>query len=156
MKDLFNADGHLTDYAIERLLAADLPELPALEVAEHLAFCDACLNRYTEALEKVPLLAPPEPLAEKVLKKVRRRSEQAFFNKYASMAMAACFALIFWLGGVFTISIPAEAPEWLANVVKHTNTIGSVTVDFSNSIGQSITEIFDHFDLKGAFEHEKE
>ena len=47
----FRADGHLTDEALLALIRQeDQSELERLEIAEHLAFCDACLQRYTDLL----------------------------------------------------------------------------------------------------------
>ena len=52
MMELFQEDGHLTQYALDALVQ-DLPldELSRLEIAEHLSFCDACVDRYSQALE---------------------------------------------------------------------------------------------------------
>ena len=56
---LFQNNGHLTDEAIRALTRGeDLEELTRLEMAEHLSFCDECLERYTAALENAPLLSP--------------------------------------------------------------------------------------------------
>lgn len=42
----FRADGHLTDEALLALIRQEeQSELERLEIAEHLAFCDACLQR---------------------------------------------------------------------------------------------------------------
>ena len=47
----FRPDGHLTDEALAALIrGAALVELDRLELAEHLAYCDQCLQRYTELL----------------------------------------------------------------------------------------------------------
>ena len=44
----FRPDGHLTDAALTALVRGDcLEELDRLELAEHLAYCDQCLQRYT-------------------------------------------------------------------------------------------------------------
>lgn len=55
---LFRDDGHLTDEALTALAGESLDDLSCLEIAEHLAFCDLCLQRYTLALEPQPLLTP--------------------------------------------------------------------------------------------------
>ena len=44
---LFRDDGHLTDEALTALAGESLDDLSRLEIAEHLAFCDLCLQRYT-------------------------------------------------------------------------------------------------------------
>ena len=47
----FRPDGHLTDEALAALVRGDaLTEMDRLELAEHLAYCDQCLQRYTELL----------------------------------------------------------------------------------------------------------
>lgn len=58
----FRPDGHLTDAALTALVRGDcLEELDRLELAEHLAYCDQCLQRYTELLSEGPMLTPPAP-----------------------------------------------------------------------------------------------
>ena len=60
--EIFDRHGHLTDQALEALTGgAPLDELHRLEIAEHLAFCDRCLQRYTERLTDETLLAPTRP-----------------------------------------------------------------------------------------------
>ena len=48
--DVFREDGHLTDEALTALTQASPEGLARLEIAEHLAFCDLCLERYTAML----------------------------------------------------------------------------------------------------------
>ena len=50
--DVFRNDGHLSDGVLESLIhnGEALDELTRLEAAEHLAFCDQCLQRYTDLL----------------------------------------------------------------------------------------------------------
>ena len=50
---VFREDGHLSGEALEALAKNEdrFDELERLEIAEHLAFCDYCLQRYTLALE---------------------------------------------------------------------------------------------------------
>ena len=46
--ELFDPSGHLTDRALLALVRnEELDELARLELAEHLAYCDRCLQRYT-------------------------------------------------------------------------------------------------------------
>ncbi|MBP3485722.1 MAG: hypothetical protein J6J81_02685, partial [Oscillospiraceae bacterium] len=59
--DIFQHDGHLTDEALTALAAGEsLDETARLEIAEHLAFCDLCLQRYTDALAGTELLTPEQ------------------------------------------------------------------------------------------------
>ena len=43
LEKLFDAEGHLTDEGLYALKDGTLDDLGALEVAEHLSFCDYCL-----------------------------------------------------------------------------------------------------------------
>ena len=57
--EIFDKDGHLTVQALKALVRNDpLEELTRLEMAEHLSFCDRCLQRYTELLTDDVLLTP--------------------------------------------------------------------------------------------------
>jgi len=50
---VFREDGHLSGEALEAMAGNEdrFDDLERLEIAEHLAFCDCCLQRYTLALE---------------------------------------------------------------------------------------------------------
>ena len=44
--ELFDKNGCLTDEGLQALQAGGLDELGRLETAEHLAYCDKCMDRY--------------------------------------------------------------------------------------------------------------
>ena len=59
--ELFQKNGCLTEEGLDALIAGQLDELGRLEAAEHLAYCNCCLDRYTARLETQPLeTAPPK------------------------------------------------------------------------------------------------
>ena len=71
----FRADGHLTDEALLALIRQEeQSELERLEIAEHLAFCDACLQRYTELLAESPLLTPVSSCRQSLWQHLRARA----------------------------------------------------------------------------------
>jgi hypothetical protein len=102
--DVFRDDGHLSRQGMQALLDEQLNETGRLEAAEHLSFCDGCLLRYTKALEGRALMAPPEPTAPKVLKRIRRRQARAVWARYGTVAAAACLAVTIW--GVSSFALP--------------------------------------------------
>ena len=44
---LFDRNGHLTGSGLDAMEKGTLDELGSLEAAEHISFCNECLNRYT-------------------------------------------------------------------------------------------------------------
>ena len=71
----FRPDGHLTDAALTALVRGDcLEELDRLELAEHLAYCDQCLQRYTELLSEGPMLTPARSCRESLRRRIRQRA----------------------------------------------------------------------------------
>lgn len=105
----FRADGHLTADALRALVGGgDLDELARLELAEHLAFCDECLQRYTEALAPDTLLAPAHSCRESLRRRIRARAARLFANRYATAAAAVALALTMVWGGVQIPAVPAE------------------------------------------------
>ena len=80
----FRPDGHLTDEALTALVRGDaLTELDRLELAEHLAYCDQCLQRYTELLSAGPLLVPEHSCREPLRRRIWRRAVQLGIQRYA-------------------------------------------------------------------------
>ena len=105
-QNLFDERGHLTGAGLNAMENGSLDELGSLEAAEHLSFCDACLNRYTNWLEAMPqaLLSPARDIAPQVQNLLRMRSIRVFTNKYVSIAAAVILAFALWNFGVFNIS----------------------------------------------------
>ena len=108
-QNLFDDRGHLTGAGLNAMENGSLDELGSLEAAEHLSFCDACLNRYTNWLEAVPqaLLSPARDIAPQVQNLLRMRSIRVFTNKYVSIAAAVILAFALWNFGAFNISTGA-------------------------------------------------
>ena len=85
----FRHDGHLTDTALTALIRGEpLEELERLEIAEHLAYCDLCLQRYTELLSGDTLLTPQESCRDSLLLRIRRRTLLLITSRYATAAAA--------------------------------------------------------------------
>ena len=110
--ELFRHDGHLTDGALTALVAGEsLDETARLEIAEHLAYCDLCLQRYTDALAGAPLLTPERSCRESLWRRIRARTIQIFTSRYAAAAAGVVLALtLVWGSGYGSIRLP-ELPE---------------------------------------------
>lgn len=108
--DIFRHDGHLTDQALAALAAGEpLDETVRLEIAEHLAFCDLCLQRYTDALADTELLTPEQSCRESLWRRIRARAAQLFLNRYSAAAAAVALALIV-LWGSAGVTLPEGLP----------------------------------------------
>lgn len=93
---IFQSDGHLRQEALYALAQNQpLEELERLEIAEHLAFCDHCLQRYTHALGDNALLTPAHSCRETVLQRIRSRTLHILSSRYATAAAAVALALTF-------------------------------------------------------------
>ena len=87
--EFFDQHGHLTDEALRALTEnAPMDELSRLEVAEHLAFCDQCLQRYTLYLAGQPTLVPAHSCQESLWRRIRQRSIRLITSRYATAAAA--------------------------------------------------------------------
>lgn len=143
--ELFTADGHLTDEGIKAVANGTLDELQRLEAAEHLSFCDRCLERYTAMLTDDSLLQPARPLVPPVLSRIRKRAVQLFFNKYTTVAAAAVLALTLWGTGVFQALVPAprtKTPEPPRTTQTITAQVNSFLNDSGAAIAGAVNDIF--------------
>ena len=78
--ELFDSRGCLTDEGLLALTQNRLDELQRLEAAEHLAYCDRCVDRYTALLSAQPLQQPqPQEQAECIKIKKTRSMNASFF-----------------------------------------------------------------------------
>ena len=108
--ELFDPSGHLTDHALLALVQnEEFDELARLELAEHLSYCDRCLQRYTALLADAPLLAPAHSCRESLWRRVRSRTLRLLTSRYATAAAAVALALtVLW--GSAAVSIPQRRP----------------------------------------------
>ena len=110
--EIFRHDGHLTEETLAALVAGEpLDETARLEIAEHLAYCDLCLQRYTDALAGAPLLTPERSCQESLWRRIRARTVQIFTSRYAAAAAGIVLALtLVWGSGDEGIRLP-DLPE---------------------------------------------
>ena len=151
MEEYFNEDGHLTDYAIKELICGEPDELTRLEISEHLSFCDDCLLRYTLALDSETLLTPDTPLADSIMRNIKSRVRRVFLNRYATAAVAACFAMALWTNGIFHVEDYKKNLD-LRPVRKIEYNAGSLSDQLSEKFNELANDIYG---LKGVFEYGK-
>ena len=100
--DLFDRNGHFSDAALTALIQdAELSELQRLEAAEHLAYCDACLLRYTNLLTDEGLREPSPLCRQRIWRRIRTRAARVFASRYTTAAAAMVIVVAMWSGGVF-------------------------------------------------------
>ena len=111
--ELFDPAGHLTDGALLALAHEEVPdELARLEMAEHLAYCDQCLQRYTDLLANAPLLTPAHSCRESLWRRVRARTLRLLTSRYATAAAAVALALtVLWGSAAVPLPKRPSLPE---------------------------------------------
>ena len=97
--DLFRDDGCFTDEGLHALIGGQLDELGRLEAAEHLSYCDKCMDRYTALLTADVLEEAPVPAHKAVMTTVFVRLMQNTWGRAAVAAVAAVLALTMWRSG---------------------------------------------------------
>lgn len=111
MTELFRPDGHLSDEGLQALVGGELDELQRLEAAEHLGFCQPCMQRYLALLTGDVLEAPPHDLQLPVARGIRAKLASRTFRRYATAAVAAVLTLTLWGAGVFEWMSPEKLPQ---------------------------------------------
>lgn len=97
--ELFRDDGCLTDEGLQALLDGQLDELGRLEAAEHLAYCDRCVDRYTALLTGGALEEAPRGMSRPVIQTVWVRVMQNVYGRAAVAGVAAVLAFTLWRSG---------------------------------------------------------
>lgn len=140
--DLFNNDGHLTDYAFDLIINEKADEMQRLEISEHLSFCDECLLAYTERLSNDVLIDMEESVTDSVMSRIKMRLRRIFVNKYGTVAVAACFALVLWTTGTFSY-FNNKVENFTKNaVVENADRFYYKNTSFTEKISDSIRRIF--------------
>ena len=97
--ELFDEKGCLTDEGLQAVIDGQLDELNRLEAAEHLAYCDTCMDRYTALLTADVLQDPPHPAHKAVMATIWVRLMQNTWGRAAVAGVAAVLALTMWRTG---------------------------------------------------------
>ena len=119
--ELFREDGCLTDEGLQALIDGQLDELGRLEAAEHLSYCDRCMDRYTALLTGDVVKQPPRDLSRPVGRTILIRLMQNVYGRMAVAGVAAVLALAMWRTGSLqnvlghnTPSLETYTPEQIA------------------------------------------
>lgn len=142
---VFRDDGHLTDEALTVLVQDEIPdELTRLEIAEHLAFCDHCLRRYTALLEDGTALLAPENSCRRTLRsRIRFRAIQTVTGRYATAVAAVTLALTALWGGTGAELVRPGLPEDRPSVSRQ---LSGLTGEISDSLRETVSGLSDFFD----------
>lgn len=97
--ELFEQNGCLTEEGLHAVIGGQLDELGRLEAAEHLSYCDKCMDRYTALLTADVLEEPPRSARGAV---IWVRLMQNTWGRAAVAAVAAVLALTLWRSGTVT------------------------------------------------------
>lgn len=97
--ELFDKNGCLTDEGLQALQAGGLDELGRLETAEHLSYCDKCMDRYTALLTADALETPPHSAHKAVMAAIWVRLMQNTWGRAAVAGVAAVLAFTMWRSG---------------------------------------------------------
>lgn len=146
--ELFDrTSGCLTDEGLQALADGQLDELSRLEAAEHLAFCDACLDRYTALLAGPMIVQPPQNLQKPVWQRIRSQMFRVLTNRYATAAAAVAIAFCLWGSGLFQGLVPtADAQLTPALQLQQTEQTLERRLAFNEaarSASRSLSSLFD-------------
>lgn len=100
--ELFDQNGCLTEEGLHAVIGGQLDELGRLEAAEHLSYCDKCMDRYTALLTADVLEEPPRSARGAVMGTIWVRLMQNTWGRAAVAAVAAVLALTMWRTGTVT------------------------------------------------------
>ena len=95
----FRDDGCMTEAGLRALLDGQLDEMGRLEAAEHLSYCDHCMDRYTALLTADALESAPRGMRGAVMGGVWARLMQNTYGRAAVAGVAAVLALTMWRSG---------------------------------------------------------
>lgn len=155
MAEYFTIEGHLTDYALNRLIAGEPDELRRLEISEHLAFCDTCIDRYTAMLADETLLETPDLLTESILTRIRKKARALWMNQYFSASLAAAIAMVLWVTGVFDTITFRSDNKALSHLQSTTHSFSAAAGEVTGAITKGLSDFINSIDLRGVFENEK-
>lgn len=120
--ELFDQNGCLTEEGLHAVIGGQLDELGRLEAAEHLSYCDKCMDRYTALLTADVLEEPPRSARGAVMGTIWVRLMQNTWGRAAVAAVAAVLALTMWRSGTLKqiLSTGETVRSWLPETTQTT------------------------------------
>ena len=120
--ELFDQNGCLTEEGLHAVIGGQLDELGRLEAAEHLSYCDKCMDRYTALLTADVLEEPPRSARGAVMSTIWVRLMQNSWGRAAVAAVAAVLALTLWRSGTLEqiLSTGETVRSWLPETTQTT------------------------------------
>ena len=120
--ELFDQNGCLTEEGLHAVIGGQLDELGRLEAAEHLSYCDKCMDRYTALLTADVLEEPPRSARGAVMGTIWVRLMQNTWGRAAVAAVAAVLALTMWRTGTLEqiLSTGETVRSWLPETTQTT------------------------------------
>ena len=120
--ELFREDGCMTDAGFRAMMDGQLDELGRLEAAEHLAYCDRCMDRYTALLTDDVLEQPPRSARGAVMGTIWIRLMQNTWGRAAVATVAAVLALTLWRAGTLEqiLHTGQQLNTWLPQTTQQT------------------------------------
>ena len=120
--ELFDQNGCLTEEGLHAVIGGQLDELGRLEAAEHLSYCDKCMDRYTALLTADVLEEPPRSARGAVMGTIWVRLMQNTWGRAAVAAVAAVLALTMWRTGTLEqiLSTGETVRSWMPETTQTT------------------------------------
>ena len=120
--ELFDVKGCLSEEGLQALVSGQLDETQRLEAAEHLAYCDRCMDRYTALLTDDVLEQPPRSARGAVMGTIWIRLMQNTWGRAAVATVAAVLALTMWRAGTLEqiLHTGQQLNTWLPQTTQQT------------------------------------
>ena len=120
--ELFDVKGCLSEEGLQALVGGQLDETQRLEAAEHLAYCDRCMDRYTALLTDDVLEQPPRSARGAVMGTIWIRLMQNTWGRAAVATVAAVLALTMWRAGTLEqiLHTGQQLNTWLPQTTQQT------------------------------------
>lgn len=112
----------LGEEGLQALVGGQLDETQRLEAAEHLAYCDRCMDRYTALLTDDVLEQPPRSARGAVMGTIWIRLMQNTWGRAAVATVAAVLALTMWRAGTLEqiLHTGQQLNTWLPQTTQQT------------------------------------
>lgn len=140
--ELFREDGCLTDAGLCALRDGQLDELGRLEAAEHLSYCDACMDRYTALLTADVLETPPRSVRSTVMTTIWVRLMQNTYGRIAVAGVAALLALGLWRSGALKTALDHSAALRVTSSTSISQTLDEMDARGDALPGQSRPQLY--------------
>jgi hypothetical protein len=147
LSNIYDEDGHLSQFILESLKEGNLPEVELIQAVSHMADCESCANAYADSFNSSELSDVPLGFADEVKRKLslKKQNNRQFVAYSMKVAVAVCASLVIVFSGAINFISSADS------IITKTQ---PANLSFINTVNTNLKDLSQKLLFKEGFKNE--